>query len=76
MEHENFEVQENGEAPLLAYSIREFCAAVKISSQMFFKLGPASRPQSFLVGRRRLISADAARNGIKKREAECNSATA
>lgn len=45
----------------LAFTIREFCAAIGISHNCFYRLPPEGRPSVICVGRRRLITADDAR---------------
>lgn len=55
----------------LAFTIPEFCAAVKVSRGTFYALDAEGRaPSTFNAGRRRLISVDAARAWVAERERE------
>lgn len=63
-------------APRMAFSIVEFCRLVGISTQLFFKIPPKDRPVTFCVGRRRLVSHEAAGAWIRQREAASQSAAA
>ena len=57
----------------LAFSIPEFCAAVKVSRTTFYALEAEGKaPVTFNAGRRRLISVDAARVWVSDRERESN----
>ena len=42
------------------FSVAEFCAAHRLSRAMFYRLPPSLRPTTFCVGKRRLISKEAA----------------
>ena len=53
-----------------AYSIREFCAAHRLSESMYFKLrNQGLGPDEMSVGSRRLISFEAAERWRREREA-------
>src|SRR5215467_1253695 len=55
--------------PPAAYSIKEFCAAHRISEAMYFKLrGQGLGPVEMEVGTRRIISAECAEAWRRKRE--------
>ena len=55
---------------IAAFSIREFCAAHRISQSMYFKLrNMGLGPREMAVGSRRLISQEAAAEWRKAREA-------
>jgi len=54
----------------LTYSIDEACKALKVSKPTLYEEINAGRLRSYLVGRRRLISAKAAREWIAARERE------
>jgi hypothetical protein len=55
--------------PPLAFSIREFCQAHRISEAMYFKMQAAgSAPRTMTVGRRKLISIEAAAEWRRARE--------
>jgi len=59
--------------PAAAYSIREFCAAHRLSESMYFKLrNQGLGPDEMEVGRRRLISYEAA--SVWRREREVKTA--
>jgi len=56
--------------PPAAFSIADFCAAHAISEAMYFKIKAAGQgPAEMIVGRRRLISAEAAAAWRRAREA-------
>ena len=56
--------------PIAAFSIREFCAAHRISQSMYYKLKTQGLgPREMAVGSRRLISQEAAAEWRKAREA-------
>ena len=56
--------------PLSAYSIREFCAAHRLSESMYFKLRHQGLgPDEMSVGSRRIISVEAAERWRRAREA-------
>ncbi|SDJ91519.1 hypothetical protein SAMN05216338_107313 [Bradyrhizobium sp. Rc2d] len=58
-----------------AYSIREFCARHRISSQLFYKLKPLGlMPVTFNVGTRVLVSREAAAAWRRAREAATQTA--
>ena len=60
---------------IAAFSIREFCAAHRISQSMYFKLRNMSLgPREMAVGTRRLISKEAAAEWRKAREAAASAA--
>jgi hypothetical protein len=55
--------------PPSAYSIKEFCAAHRISEDMFFKMKRAGwAPRTMKVGSRTLISVEAAATWRRERE--------
>jgi hypothetical protein len=55
---------------IAAFSIREFCAAHRISQSMYFKMRAMGLgPREMAVGSRRLISHEAAAEWRKAREA-------
>ncbi len=57
--------------PPAAFSVPEFCATHRISRALFYILQRAGRgPRSFKVGRRTLISSEAAAERRKRLEAE------
>jgi excisionase family DNA binding protein len=57
------------ETPRLAFSINEFCAAVRISRATYYTLSAAERPREMRVGPRRvLISKQAVDEWIAARE--------
>jgi hypothetical protein len=57
-------------APLAAYSIREFCAAHRLSESMYFKMrAQGLGPREMIVGTRKLISQEAASEWRAAREA-------
>jgi hypothetical protein len=61
-----------GPPPVLAaaYSIREFCAAHRLSESMYFKLrNQGLGPDEMSVGSRRIISFEAAERWRREREA-------
>ncbi|MCK1345479.1 hypothetical protein IVB25_40120 [Bradyrhizobium sp. 193] len=59
----------NGPDDADAYSVDEFCARNRISSQLFYKLKPKGlMPATFNVGRRVLISREAAAAWRRARE--------
>ncbi|MCK1709099.1 MULTISPECIES: hypothetical protein [unclassified Bradyrhizobium] len=63
-------VQTNARDNADAYSVDEFCARHRISSQLFYKLKPAGlMPTTFKVGTRVLISREAAAAWRRAREA-------
>lgn len=52
------------------YTIAEWCSAYRVSRAKFYQLDQVGEaPKSFLVGRRRLISVEAARAWREKLEA-------
>lgn len=51
----------------LAFTIREFCAAVGIGPTLFYSLPLEERPPVLCIGRRRLITADDARTWLAER---------
>ena len=52
-----------------AFTIDEFCAAHRLSPEMYFKLKRNGRgPREMQVGRRRMISAEAAARWRRQRE--------
>jgi excisionase family DNA binding protein len=52
-----------------AFSVAEFCAAFNVSAPLFYKLLNAGQaPDTFLVGKRRLISYEAAQRWVRARE--------
>jgi hypothetical protein len=56
--------------PAAAYSIREFCAAHRLSESMYFKLrNQGLGPGEMSVGSRRIISVEAAERWRRAREA-------
>jgi hypothetical protein len=56
--------------PPAAYSIREFCAAHRLSESMYFKLrNQGLGPDEMSVGSRRIISFEAAERWRREREA-------
>jgi hypothetical protein len=56
--------------PAAAYSIREFCAAHRLSQSMYFKLRDQGLgPDEMSVGSRRIISFEAAERWRRAREA-------
>jgi hypothetical protein len=56
--------------PAAAYSIREFCAAHRLSESMYFKLrNQGLGPDEMSVGSRRIISFEAAERWRREREA-------
>jgi hypothetical protein len=56
--------------PAAAYSIREFCAAHRLSESMYFKLrNQGLGPDEMSVGSRRIISFEAAERWRRAREA-------
>jgi hypothetical protein len=62
--------------PAAAYSIREFCAAHRLSESMYFKMrAQGLGPREMIVGTRKLISQEAASEWRAAREA-ANSAKA
>src|SRR5215472_5739762 len=57
-------------AAAAAFTIDEFCAAHRLSPEMYFKLkADGLGPREMLVGSRRMISAEAARRWVRQREA-------
>jgi len=55
--------------PVAAYSITEFCQAHRLSESMYFKLrGQGLGPDEMIVGRRRMISVEAAAAWRRERE--------
>jgi len=59
----------------LAMTIDEFCASHRLSPEMYFKLKRADRgPIEMRVGRRRMISAEAAARWRRQREREATTA--
>jgi len=61
-------------AAAAAFSIDEFCAAHRLSPEMYFKLKREGRgPREMQVGRRRMISAEAAARWRRQREREAAS---
>ena len=56
-------------APKLALSVAEFCGAIGISLQMFYKLPPEARPKVARIGTRVLITMAAANRWLSDREA-------
>ena len=57
--------------PAAAYSIREFCAAHRLSESMYFKLrNQGLGPDEMSVGSRRIISFEAAERWRRAREAQ------
>ena len=57
--------------PAAAYSIREFCAAHRLSESMYFKLRHQGLgPDEMSVGSRRIISFEAAERWRRAREAQ------
>jgi hypothetical protein len=55
--------------PAAAYSIREFCAAHRLSESMYFKLrNQGLGPDEMSVGTRRIISFEAAERWRRERE--------
>jgi hypothetical protein len=63
--------------PAAAYSIREFCAAHRLSESMYFKLrNQGLGPDEMEVGRRRLISYEAASVWRRERETTASSTAA
>lgn len=52
---------ETAGAEPLAYSVTEFCRLHRFSRAMFYALPEADRPKIMKVGKRTLISAEAAR---------------
>ncbi len=55
----------------LAFTVPEFCAALKVSRGTFYALDAAGKgPATFKAGRRRLISTEAARAWVTQRERE------
>ncbi len=53
----------------IAYTLREFCKAYKTSRSKLYLLWEEGKgPKTFRIGRKILISADAARKWIKKLE--------
>jgi hypothetical protein len=56
--------------PAAAYSIREFCAAHRLSESMYFKLrNQGLGPDEMSIGSRRIISFEAAERWRREREA-------
>jgi hypothetical protein len=56
--------------PIAAFSIREFCAAHRISQSMYYKLrNMGLGPREMQVGARRLISQESAAEWRRAREA-------
>src|SRR5215510_11506288 len=56
---------------IAAFSIREFCAAHRISQSMYFKMRNLGLgPREMAVGRRTLISIEAAADWRREREAD------
>ena len=54
-----------------AYSVKEFCSAFRISKPFFYAMLREGRaPVTFKLGRRRLISKEAAEQWRRDREAE------
>ena len=61
--------------PAAAYSIREFCAAHRLSESMYFKLrNQGLGPDEMSVGSRRLISFEAAERWRRARESAATAA--
>ena len=61
--------------PAAAYSIREFCAAHRLSTSMFFKLrSQGLGPDEMSVGTRRIISLEAAERWRRARETTATAA--
>jgi hypothetical protein len=57
--------------PIAAFSIREFCAAHRISQSMYFKLrNMGLGPREMMVGSRKIISIEAAAAWRRAREAD------
>jgi hypothetical protein len=57
--------------PDAAYSIREFCAAHRLSESMYFKLrNQGLGPDEMSIGSRRIISVEAAERWRRAREAD------
>lgn len=53
----------------LSYSIEEFCAATRISRRTFYSLmEKGNGPKTITVGRRRLVSVEAAQAWLRNRE--------
>jgi len=58
-----------------AYTISEFCSHFRLSPEMYFKLKRDGRgPREMQVGRRRMISAEAAARWRRQREREATAA--
>jgi hypothetical protein len=69
-ERESSTRDEQPPIPAAAYSIREFCAAHRLSESMFFKLrNQGLGPAEMSVGSRRIISFEAAARWRRAREA-------
>lgn len=49
-----------GGAELAAYTVREFCAAHRLSRALFYKMDAAQRPAILKIGRRTIISRESA----------------
>ncbi|MCK1671184.1 hypothetical protein [Bradyrhizobium sp. 150] len=65
----HFPMRPNGPDDADAYSVDEFCTRNRISSQLFYKLKPKGlMPATFNVGRRVLISREAAAAWRRARE--------
>jgi hypothetical protein len=55
--------------PPIAYTIREFCEAHRISQAFFYDLRNSGRgPREMILGTRRVISAEAAADWRRERE--------
>jgi hypothetical protein len=50
----------------LAYSVGEFCKAVGISRSFYYKIEPHQRPKESRIERRVLITAEAAREWLRR----------
>lgn len=57
-------------APRLAYTLDEFCAASGLTRTRAYDEIAAGRLRTFKVGRRRMVSADAARDFLARAERE------
>jgi len=64
-------------AAAAAFTIDEFCAAHRLSPELYFKLKRSGRgPREMQVGRRRMISAESAARWRRRQERETTATTA
>jgi hypothetical protein len=65
--------QQSTAPPRLAYSVKQFCAAADISEAFYYELKRTGRgPREMILGARRLISVDEAKNWCAARTAVSN----